>query len=217
MSARDLGQFVRQVREEKNLTQEQLGEAIGYSHAHVSKIERGSLAGLNLDLLQNLAAALGIPVEHLESLWRDQPLPRPLVPAPEPSREIPVYEVGTVSASSSAAGGRMVDHWEYVPLSQTRGRILRAAIVDGDCMEPDIKRGDTVLFDQNTQPRDGQVVVAVLLTEGPDERGKGVIKRFYRLNGKVKLEPNVGNPIIVPADQVKLEGVVIEVRRRYAS
>jgi transcriptional regulator with XRE-family HTH domain len=215
MGMRNLGAYIRERRLERGLTQEEIGAAVGVSHSSVSKWERGRQEGMDFVILRNLAAVLGDDAETLEALLRDEPLPGPLRPQPEPSREIPAYDIGTVAAGPR--GRTEVHHWESVPLSQTRGRMLRAAIVSGDCMGDEVRPGDTVLFDRNPNPRDGQLVVAVLLDEGPDEMGQGVLKRFFKLNGKVKLAPNVGDPIIVAADRVRIEGVVVEVRRRYAA
>jgi len=210
-----LGHYIRERRLERGLTQAQLGAAIGVSHSAISKMERGRQEGVDFVLLRNLAAALTEDADFLEGLLRDTPRPRGDSPGPEPAREVPAVLIGNIVAGPR--GHSRIEHWEYVPLSQTRGRILRAAVVDGDCMADEVRPGDTVLFDQNPNPRDGQLVVAVLLDEGDGERGKGVLKRFYRLNGTIKLEPNVGDPLLLPADKVKIEGVVVEVRRRYAA
>jgi transcriptional regulator with XRE-family HTH domain len=215
MGMRNLGAYIRERRLERGLTQEEIGDAVGVSHSSVSKWERGRQEGMDFVTLRNLAAVLGDDAETLEALLRDEPRPAAPAPQPEPSREIPAYDIGTVAAGPR--GRAEVHHWESVPLSQTRGRMLRAAIVSGDCMGDEVRPGDTVLFDRNPNPRDGQLVVAVLLDEGPDETGQGVLKRFFKLNGKVKLAPNVGDPIIVAADRVRIEGVVVEVRRRYAA
>jgi transcriptional regulator with XRE-family HTH domain len=215
MGMRNLGAYIRERRLERGLTQEEIGDAVGVSHSSVSKWERGRQEGMDFVTLRNLAAVLGDDAETLEALLRDEPRPAAPAPLPEPSREIPAYDIGTIAAGPR--GRTEVHHWESVPLSQTRGRMLRAAIVSGDCMGDEVRPGDTVLFDRNPNPRDGQLVVAVLLDEGPDEMGQGVLKRFFKLNGKVKLAPNVGDPIIVAADRVRIEGVVVEVRRRYAA
>lgn len=215
MGMRNLGAYIRERRLERGLTQEQLGEAVGVSHSSVSKWERGRQEGMDFVILRNIAAVLGDDADTLEALLRDEPRPNAPAPQREPSREIAVYDIGSIAAGPR--GRAEVRYWTPVPLSQTRGRILRAAVISGDCMVDEVRPGDTVIFDSNPNPRDGQLVVAVLLDEGPDEKGQGVLKRFFRLNGKVKLAPNVGDPIIVAADRVRIEGVVVEVRRRYAA
>lgn len=63
-TAADIGARIRAAREAKGLTAEQLGEKIGTDKGTVSRIERG-LAGLDVERLQEIANALGVPVEDL--------------------------------------------------------------------------------------------------------------------------------------------------------
>lgn len=58
-----LGDKVRKYRRQKGLSQERLGELVGFSQSKISKIENGdwdSLSDLKL-----LAKALGVPIEEL--------------------------------------------------------------------------------------------------------------------------------------------------------
>ncbi|HXI15064.1 MAG TPA: XRE family transcriptional regulator [Chloroflexota bacterium] len=204
---RELGAVIRRERETRSLTQGELGEMVGVTHSGISKIENGRQDGTDYILLRNLASALGSDVRVFESILRDEPLPRPAVPMPEITREVPRV------ANVSAGPGALVDGYEYVSLSDTRGRNLAAATVTGECMMPELRPGDVVIFDRNQRtPRNGQTVVAVIHEPGGDI---GIVKRFFKLNGKVKLEPLVGQPLIVAAEDVRIEGVVVEVRRRY--
>lgn len=212
MGMKELGALVKAEREARNLSQLELAEAVGIARSYVSKLERGQQEGIGFDVLRNLAQVLGQPYERLESLLRDLPYP-PAAPNPEPSREIPVV----ADLSAGPTGGGVIDHYEYVSLSETRGRLLRAGKCTGECMVPEINPGDTVIFDAaNKNPRDGQTVVATIPDPG-NERGRGVVKRFYRAGKKVKLDPIVGQPIVLDASDVLIEGVVVEVRRKYAA
>lgn len=85
--------------------------------------------------------------------------------------------------------------------------------VKGDSMVDDhICDGDYILVEGTDTAKNGEIVVA--LTEGTD----ATLKRFFReANGKVRLQPaNVQmNPIILPARDVKIQGRVIGVLRKY--
>lgn len=64
MDQKKIGQFLRQLRREQNLTQEQLAEALGVSNRSVSRWE----TGVNLpdfDLLLLLAGRYGVGVDEL--------------------------------------------------------------------------------------------------------------------------------------------------------
>lgn len=58
----NLGQFIKQKRLEKNLTMEQLGNAIGKNKAFISRLENNKVKTLKNDIIEPLANALGIPV-----------------------------------------------------------------------------------------------------------------------------------------------------------
>ena len=58
-----IGDKIRALRKRRGLSQEQLGELVGFSQSKISKIENGdwdSLSDLKL-----LAAALEVPIEEL--------------------------------------------------------------------------------------------------------------------------------------------------------
>src|SRR5690349_24403313 len=71
--------------------------------------------------------------------------------------------------------------------------------------------GDFVIVEDRKTAQNGETVVALL--SGADV----TLKKFYRENGKVRLQPaNVTiEPIVVPAEQVQVQGVVIGVMRKY--
>ena len=76
-------------------------------------------------------------------------------------------------------------------------------------IEDAIANGDIVLVERRTTARDGETVVAVL----PD--GEATLKRFYREDGRIRLQPanSTMQPILV--DDVEIRGVVIGVVRKY--
>ena len=84
--------------------------------------------------------------------------------------------------------------------------------VKGDSMiDEQIRDGDYVIVEDRRTADNGEMVIALL--NGSDV----TLKKFYRENGKVRLQPaNVTiDPIIVPAEQVQVQGVVIGVMRKY--
>ena len=87
---------------------------------------------------------------------------------------------------------------------------IYALRVAGDSMIDDaIADGDVVLVERREHARDGETVVAVL----PDETC--TLKRFYREEDRVRLQPanETMDPIYV--DDVTVRGVVIGVLRKY--
>jgi repressor LexA len=85
--------------------------------------------------------------------------------------------------------------------------------VKGDSMIDDhICNGDYILVEGTQTAENGEIVVALI--EGTD----ATLKRFYRApNGKVRLQPanSQMDPIIVSAREVKIQGKVVGVLRKY--
>ena len=84
--------------------------------------------------------------------------------------------------------------------------------VQGDSMiDEQIRDGDFVIVEERSTASDGETVVA--LVAGTE----ATLKRFYRQGREVRLQPAnpTMQPILVPAEQVTIQGVVVGVIRRY--
>jgi repressor LexA len=99
-----------------------------------------------------------------------------------------------------------------VPEDLVGTRDTYALRVRGDSMiDEQIRDGDLVVVEDRKTARNGEMVIALL--DGADV----TLKKFYRENGHVRLQPanDAIAPIIVPADTVQVQGVVVGVMRRY--
>jgi repressor LexA len=84
--------------------------------------------------------------------------------------------------------------------------------VRGDSMiEDQIRDGDYVVVESRSEARNGETVVALI--RGED----ATLKKFYRQGAEVRLEPANATmqPIVVPAQDVQVRGVVCGLLRRY--
>ena len=70
---------------------------------------------------------------------------------------------------------------------------------------------DYVLIEKTEQARNGEIVVA--LVDGAET----TLKRFYLEGEKVRLQPANAEmePIVVPAESVRIQGRLLAVHRRY--
>ncbi len=84
--------------------------------------------------------------------------------------------------------------------------------VKGESMiEDQICDGDFVVVEQREQARNGETVVALV-------NGESVtLKKYYRENGSVRLQPanSTMEPIVIPAQNVTVQGVVIGLLRKF--
>jgi repressor LexA len=110
---------------------------------------------------------------------------------------------------------------EAVPTTETitvpadmvsgRGRTFVLKIQGESMIGEQIREGDYVVIEERALARDGETVVA--LVDGTD----ATLKRFYRDGPTVRLQPSHPTmaPIIVAADRVQVQGVVVGLIRKY--
>jgi repressor LexA len=179
--------------------------------------------------MQELADALGISkvtvFEHVEALVRKGALTREpnkarslaiaddvVVPDEEQPLTFPL--VGKIAAGNPIEKFEVDDRLDLTSLFGTRvGQRsgTYALCVDGPSMQDEgILDGDYVIIERRDTARDGERVVALL----PD--GETTLKTLYHeADGRIRLQPANDDfkPIIV--DDVRIQGVVIGVLRRY--
>ncbi|WP_054773314.1 helix-turn-helix domain-containing protein [Methylogaea oryzae] len=64
MDMKTLGERIKRAREERRLTQKQLGEMVGIDQAHISRLERGE-KGMAIDSLAAIAKALHVSLSDI--------------------------------------------------------------------------------------------------------------------------------------------------------
>lgn len=136
---------------------------------------------------------------------------------PKPVREqvIERHAVGLPLVGRIAAGKPLeaVEDRETISLGDfVRGQNSFVLQVKGDSMQDDhILDGDYVVVEQTQLANPGEIVVALVGDEA-------TLKRFYRESGgKIRLQPANSQmaPVIASASDVKIQGRVIGVLRRY--
>ena len=126
--------------------------------------------------------------------------------------ELPL--LGTIAAGSPLEAVRSEQAVsvpaDMVPGGGRPGYVLR---VRGDSMiDEQIRDGDLVVIEERPQARDGETVVA--LVDGHE----ATLKKLFREGATVRLQPANATlgPLILAADRVQVQGVVVGVIRKYA-
>src|SRR5437763_1167577 len=180
-------------------TVREIGEAVGLAspstvHAHLANLERAGL------------------------LKRDPTKPRALELVGRERREAPAPEVGDAQrlplVGQIAAGGPLLaeenieDH-VAVPGRLSGDFILR---VKGESMiEAGILDGDLLVVQRTQDARNGDIVVALA---GDDESAdEATVKRFFREDGRVRLQPENASMEPIYAPPVQILGKVVGVFR----
>ena len=123
------------------------------------------------------------------------------------SKAVFVPLLGTVAAGTPIFADEQIE--EYVPVALNRDGSFFALHVRGDSMiNAHILDGDIVVAEQTETAENGDIVVALIGDEA-------TVKRFYRENGRFRLQPenDAYKPIIT--EELTLLGRVATVIRNY--
>ena len=183
-------------------TVREIGEAVGLAspstvHAHLANLERVGL--IKRDPTKPRALEL-----------RRDPKPQGAPAAAEDVHRLPL--VGEIAAGGPLLAEQNVEDYLAVPEPLARGGDEFLLRVKGDSMvNAGILEGDLVVVRRQQTARDGEIVVALA---GQDESAdEATVKRFFREDGRVRLQPE--NDALEPiyADHVQILGVVTGVFR----
>jgi repressor LexA len=181
-------------------TVREIGEAVGLAspstvHAHLANLERAGL------------------------IKRDPTKPRALElrrdPKPETARAEDVHRLpllGEIAAGGPLLAEQNVEEYVAVPEPLARGGEEFLLRVKGDSMiNAGILEGDLVVVRRQQDARNGDIVVALA---GADETAdEATVKRFFKENGRIRLQPE--NDALEPiyTDYVEVLGKVTGVFR----
>jgi len=168
-----------------------------------------------LDDIEAYARALGVPVAQL----RGDETTAIQHPAPLPIRELlrrigaqavvpedaPFFE--DVIAHAGKGGSFPDDVMDALPIGKKGKKsplhVKFSLRVHGDCMEPDIRQGDVVVFDRRVEIRPGRIVVALVNME------ETVIRRIAEDQGYRLLVANQHHDPIPVDWRVQIAGVAV--------
>jgi repressor LexA len=165
-------------------------------HKHLSTLEKKGF------IRRGYNQSRSIEVMQLPKPIREQVLERHVV-------ELPL--AGRIAAGRPLEA---VEEHETISLADfARGQNTFVLQVQGESMRDDhILDGDFIVVEQTQVANPGEIVVALV---GEDQ---ATVKRFYREpGGKIRLQPanSQMSPIIVQASDVKIQGRVVGVLRKY--
>jgi repressor LexA len=211
---------------------EEIGEGLGLSslatvHKHMQTLEKKGFIrrGYNQSRSVEVVAIPGsVPFARtaLRPFGRRKAGPGEIVPrsSEAPGSAPPLLPLGRMEFPllGRIAAGQPV---EAVPNPETfsfgdftgsRGNLFVLRVKGDSMIDDHICNGDYILVEGAQTAENGDIVVALI--EGTD----ATLKRFFRApNGKVRLQPANAqmDPIVVSARDVKIQGRVIGVLRKY--
>lgn len=169
----NVGEYIKRLRTEKGLTQEELGNLIGVKRAAVNKWESGLVQNLKRTTIQKLADIFNVnPSSFIDGDDTPEPSNIAAVISSDNIYKIPVFE--SVSAGFGAyASDCVIDFLPMVIENAYDVPDTIAIKVTGDSMYPKIEDGDIIVVRKQESVDSGDV--AVLLLDGDEGLVKKVI------------------------------------------
>jgi repressor LexA len=184
-------------------TVREIGESVGLAspstvHAHLANLERAGY--LRRDPTKPRA---------LEVVGRERPGAVDASAAHQAAR-LPL--VGEIAAGGPLLAEQNIEDYLAVPEPLSAGEEDFLLRVKGDSMiEAGILEGDYVVVHRQQTARDGDIVVALA---GEDEAAdEATVKRFFRENGRIRLQPENSSLSPMYPDHVQILGKVTGVFR----
>ena len=188
-------------------TVREIGEEVGLAspstvHAHLANLERAGM------LRRDPTKPRALEVVGRERASGQRPAAGAFGPDP---RRLPL--VGEIAAGGPLLAEENIEDYLAVPEPLTAGGDEFLLRVKGESMiDAGILDGDYVVVQKQQTARDGDIVVALA---GEDEAAdEATVKRFFRENGRIRLQPE--NETLDPLypTHVQILGKVIGVFRR---
>lgn len=174
----NVGNNIRRLRKEANMTQEELASKLGVARSTVTQWERNWSAP-RMGKVAKIADVLGTSIASI--IYDSEPNESmPKVSQPKQSRlsdneaTIPLYTLGRVHA------GNFSDELEAAKRISVPVEVLsnhpkaQAALVVGDCMNKVAPEGMAVVYDPALEPVNGKIVIV------ETEDHEAIMRRWFR-------------------------------------
>ena len=178
-----LGDKIKEIRNERKLTQGQLAAFTGFDRSYISQMEAGKRENPTVETLVRLAKPLKVNVSTLINAVDEFNIEIS-------TTEIPVY--GVIFAGSPMGAEQDIQGMVTVPdnIVEKYGiNNLIALKISGDSMDKVVPDGTIGIFNTDYEPIQNGHIYAVLIDDT-----EATLKRVYKYESSVRFEPDSNNP-----------------------
>lgn len=172
-----MAQRIRELRQSRGLTLEQVADVVGVGKSTVRKWETGMIANMRRDKIASLAKALGTTPAYLMGWEDDTSLPANIIPMPE-MKKVPL--IGSIACGAPILAEEHITEYVDIPKHIPADFALTCK---GDSMiNARIFDGDIVYIRQQSTAENGEIA-AVLIDD------EATLKRVRLYDDHISLEP----------------------------
>lgn len=175
-----VGDRIRKVRLEQDVTQQELADYIGVSKQAVYKYENNIVTNIPTDKIDAISRRLRVSPAYLMG-WEEQPTPTaPIPPGFDPMPDMDTVPlVGRIACGTPITAEQNVEGMVCVP---SAWRATFTLICRGSSMEPRIHDGDLVAIRRQLEVENGEIA-AVRIGE------EATLKHVYLHDSFIELRP----------------------------
>lgn len=196
----NLGERIKERREQKGLTLEEVGEYVGVTKSTVRKWETGDIENMKRDKIAKLAEVLSVSPLYIMGMIDTYNM--------KDTIGNPIPLLGAIAAGSPILAEQNIEDYFNLDKKIKADFCLR---IKGDSMiNVNILDGDIVFIKKQEDLEDGQIG-AVLVNDS------ATLKRFYRNNGSVILQAENPEykPLVISTGEVRILGKMVANLRQY--
>lgn len=196
----NLGERIKERREQKGLTLEEVGEYVGVTKSTVRKWETGDIENMKRDKIAKLAEVLSVSPLYIMGIIDTYSM--------KDTIGNPIPLLGSIAAGSPILAEQNIEDYFNLDKKIRADFCLR---IQGDSMiNVNILDGDIVFIKKQEDLEDGQIG-AVLVNDS------ATLKRFYRNNGSVILQAENPEykPLVISTGEVRILGKMVANLRQY--
>jgi len=205
-----VGEYLKEKREEREMSLREAGSAAGFSHVHVRDIEEETKKP-SFDKVMALLRAYHADVQDF--LRETGYLPRNVEPADLPkTRQVPLVSwvlAGKWAEVCDSFQPGDADEWLE---TSVRGRSVFALTVRGDSMEPEFKEGEIIVVNPHVGAKPGDFVI---VKNNEDEATFKQLKVYGGTTVLHPLNPKYPDIELRKGEKYQIVGKIVEKKKRY--
>lgn len=190
-----LGQYIKWLRNEKGISQEELGKVIGVQRAAVQKIESGVTQNLKRTTIQKLSEYFNVsPISFVDTDDKLQQLQAQGIISPITTKRFPV--LGNIACGKPIYADE--DYETFIEASSNINADFCLTAKGDSMINARIFDGDIVFIKSQPDVENGEIAAVIINDEA-------TLKRVYKYQNRIELRPE--NPMY---DVLNYEGAELE-------